>query len=139
MYITSNFTMEELVASNTAKKKGIDNTPTKKDMQRLCVLALQVLQPLRNSYKKPIKISSGFRCQALNKAVGGVLTSQHLKGEAADINTGSISENKKIFNLAQKMIKEGKLTVGQLIDEKGYSWIHISLPNNKHKNQILHL
>lgn len=139
MYITNNFTMEELVASNTARKKGIDNTPTKQDMQRLCLLALQILQPLRDAYKKPIKISSGYRCQALNKAVGGVSTSQHLKGEAADINTGSISENKKVFNLAQKMIKEGKLNVGQLIDEKGYSWVHISLPDSKHKNQILHL
>ena len=138
MYITSNFTIEELVASNTARKKGIDNTPSKDDMNRLCILALQVLQPLRDAYKKPIKISSGYRCPLLNKAVGGVPTSQHQRGEAADINNGK-AENKKIFNLAKKMIAEGKLNVGQLIDEKNYSWVHISLPNKKHKKQILHL
>lgn len=136
--ITKNFSMEELVASNTARMKGIDNTPDKEVEARLVQLAQQVLQPLRDSYGKPIKISSGYRCQALNKAIGGVSTSQHLKGEAVDINNGQI-ENKKLFLLASKMIKEGVIEVGQLIDEKGYKWLHISLPDNKHRNQILHL
>ena len=136
--ITKNFSMEELVASDTARMKGIDNTPDKEVEARLVQLAQQVLQPLRDSYGKPIKISSGYRCQALNKAIGGVSTSQHLKGEAVDINNGQI-ENKKLFLLASKMIKEGVITVGQLIDEKGYKWLHISLPDNKHRNQILHL
>ena len=136
--ITKNFSMEELVASNTARMKGIDNTPDKEVEARLVQLAQQVLQPLRDSYGKPIMISSGYRCQALNKAIGGVSTSQHLKGEAVDINNGQI-ENKKLFLLASKMIKEGVIEVGQLIDEKGYKWLHISLPDNKHRNQILHL
>ena len=136
--ITKNFSMEELVASDTARMKGIDNTPDKEVEARLIQLAQQVLQPLRNSYGKPIKISSGYRCKTLNKAIGGVSTSQHLKGEAVDINNGQ-SENKKLFLLASKMIKEGVITVGQLIDEKGYKWLHISLPDNKHRNQILHL
>ena len=136
--ITKNFSMEELVASNTARMKGIDNTPDKEVEARLVQLAQQVLQPLRDSYGKPIKISSGYRCQALNKAIGGVSTSQHLKGEAVDINNGQI-ENKQLFLLASKMIKEGVITVGQLIDEKGYKWLHISLPDIKHRNQILHL
>ena len=136
--ITKNFSMEELVASDTARMKGIDNTPDKEVEARLIQLAQQVLQPLRNSYGKPIQISSGYRCKALNKAIGGVSTSQHLKGEAVDINNGQ-SENKKLFLLASKMIKEGVITVGQLIDEKGYKWLHISLPDNKHRNQILHL
>lgn len=136
--ITKNFSMEELVTSNTARMKGIDNTPDKEVEARLVQLAQQVLQPLRDSYGKPIKISSGYRCQALNKAIGGVSTSQHLKGEAVDINNGQI-ENKKLFLLASKMIKEGVMEVGQLIDEKGYKWLHISLPDNKHRNQILHL
>ena len=136
--ITKNFSMEELVASNTARMKGIDNAPDKEVEARLVQLAQQVLQPLRNRYGKPIKISSGYRCQALNKAIGGVSTSQHLKGEAVDINNGQI-ENKKLFLLASKMIKEGVIEVGQLINEKGYKWLHISLPDNKHRNQILHL
>ena len=137
-YLTDNFTLEELVASATASKLKIDNTPSKDQAAKLCLLAYRILQPLRDKYGKPIRISSGFRCTALNKAVGGVPTSQHLKGEAADINNG-VAENKKIFKLVKQMIDEGKLEVGQLIDEKGYSWIHISLPDSKHRNQILHL
>ena len=137
-YLTDNFTKEELVASATAKRLKIDNTPSKEESEKLHLLASKILQPLRDAYRNPIRISSGFRCKALNKAVNGVPTSQHLKGEAADINNG-IPENRKIFELAQKMIKEGKIEVGQLINEKGYQWIHISLPDNKHRNQILHL
>lgn len=75
MNITANFTMEELVASATAKRLGIDNTPSKEEKESLCLLAYYILQPLRDRYGKPIRISSGFRCKALNKAVGGVPTS----------------------------------------------------------------
>ena len=137
-YLTDNFTKEELVASATAKRLGIDNTPSKEESEKLHLLASKILQPLRDAYRNPIRISSGFRCKALNKAVNGVPTSQHLKGEAVDINNG-IPENRKIFELAQKMVKEGKIKVGQLINERGYQWIHISLPDDKHTNQILHL
>ena len=138
MNITLNFTREELVASATATRLKIDNTPSKDEEIKLSHLASFILQPLRDRYGKPIRISSGYRCKALNKAVNGVPTSQHLKGEAADINNG-VAENKKIFHLAKQMIDEGQLEVGQLIDEKGFSWIHISLPDKKHRNQILHL
>ena len=75
MNITSNFTREELIASATAKRLGIDNTPSKDEEIKLCHLAYFILQPLRDRYGKPIRISSGFRCKALNKAVGGVPTS----------------------------------------------------------------
>ena len=138
MMITKNFSREELLASATAKRLKIDNTPTKEQEARLYLLAYQILQPLRDRYGKPIRVSSGFRCKALNKAVGGVPTSQHQKGEAADLNNG-VTENKKLFLLAKKMIAEGELKVGQLIDEKNYSWIHISLPDSTHNNQILPL
>ena len=137
-HLTDNFTKEELIASATASRLGIDNTPTKEAESKLYLLATTILQPLRDLYGKPIKVSSGYRCKALNKAVGGVTTSQHLKGEAADLNNG-VAENRKIFQLAKQMMDEGKIVVGQLIDERGYSWIHISLPDSKHRNQILHL
>lgn len=138
MRITQNFTMEELVVSATANRLKIDNTPSDEQAAQLCLLTIQILQPLRDRYGKPIKISSGYRCKEVNKVVGGSSTSQHLKGEAADIDNGA-TENKKLFNLAQQMIAEGELKVGQLIDEKNYRWIHISLPDSTHNNQILHL
>ena len=75
MRITQNFTMEELVASATANRLKIDNTPSDEQAARLCLLTIQILQPLRDRYGKPIKISSGYRCKEVNKVVGGSSTS----------------------------------------------------------------
>ena len=136
MYITNNFTLEELYKSNTASKLGINNVPNKDATNNLMILAVKILQPLREAYGKPITVTSGYRSLELNKAVKGSSTSQHLKGEAADLVTDN---NKKLFEVAKRLIDEGKIKVGQLIDEYNYKWIHISLPNNKHNNQILHL
>ena len=141
MKLTDNFTLEELIKSSTATKLNIDNNPTEEITSNLLELSTKILQPIRNVYGKPIVISSGYRCTKLNKAVGGVSTSQHVKGEAADIHTVSdtVQANKELFKLIEKMVKDGKIIVGQLIDEYNYNWIHVSLPNSKHKKQILHI
>lgn len=138
MNITDNFTLEELIESSTAKRLHIDNTPSEYIKNNLSKLARTILQPLRNEYHKKINIDSGYRCQKLNSIVKGVPSSQHTKGEAADINNG-IPENRHLFNIAKQMIEKGQIVVGQLIDERNGQWIHISLPDNKHKNQILYL
>lgn len=141
MKITNNFTLEELVHSSTAKRLGLDNTPNQQETDKLIKLAKEVLQPIRDAWKSPIVVNSAFRSETVNKAVGGSKTSQHKLGEAADITIGSKEQNKKLFNFILKMISSKKLNVGQLIDEYGYSWIHVSLPrtNGKPNNQILHL
>jgi uncharacterized protein YcbK (DUF882 family) len=128
------FTIKELCQSSTATQKGIDNTPNSEIVNNLTQLVDNILDPLRKEYGKPIKVNSGYRCDALNKAVGGSKTSYHRFGLAADITAGSKSENKKLFTLAQKL----NLPFDQLIDEKGYSWIHISF-STKPRKQILHL
>lgn len=136
MKITENFTYEELIESSIALKKKIDNTPTEEEKENLIRLTKEILQPIRTKYGKPITITSGFRCEKLNKAVGGVSTSQHRKGEAVDI----IGENnKELWDVIVSMVKSGEITVGQLINEKKLSWIHISLPTKKHKNKIFSL
>lgn len=133
MNLTKNFTIEEMVASSTAKARGINNTPSVDHIANLSRLAIKILQPVRDVYGKPMTITSGYRCPALNKAVGGVATSQHLYGEAADIK---VSDNKALFNIMKKMVLEGKIVVGQLLDENNGSWIHVSLPTEKHRNEI---
>lgn len=139
--ITANFTFDELIYSPTANRLGIDNTPDKETKEKLIRLAKEILQPIRNKWGSAIVVTSAYRCEALNKAVGGVKNSQHRLGEAADIKVGSKAQNKALFNLIQKMVSNGELKVGQLIDEYGYSWVHVSLPrtNGKPNNQILHL
>ena len=128
------FTIKELCKSSTAVQKKIDNSPNSEIINNLENLVKYVLDPLREQYGKPIHVNSGYRCDALNKAVGGSKTSQHRYGLAADITAGSKFENRRLFILAQKL----DLPFDQLIDEKGYSWIHISY-SEKPRKQILHL
>lgn len=83
--LTQNFTLREFTRSATAKRLGIDNTPSDTVIVNLMSLAQTVLQPLRDYIGEPLTINSGYRCPALNRAVGGVSNSQHMTGEAADI------------------------------------------------------
>ena len=97
------FTIDELIKSATAQRKGIKSQfkPSDEVKRSLTALAEKILDPLRAAYGKPIIVTSGYRCPALNKAVGGAASSQHVKGEAADIRSVSDlpSENKKLFDL----------------------------------------
>lgn len=128
------FTLDELTRSNTAIARGIDNTPTEEAKKNLIQLVDKILDPLRDMYGKPIYVNSGYRSEALNKAVGGSKTSGHLLGTAADIDTGTKAGNKVLFDLIKH-----NFTFDQLIDEKDYSWIHIDFNPKRLRNQILHL
>ena len=87
MQLTEHFTLEEFTFSSTAKARGIDNTvSSQRVIENLRTLCEQVLEPLRSYANQPITISSGYRCKALNKVVGGARNSQHMTGEAADIH-----------------------------------------------------
>lgn len=124
--ITMHFTVEEMYASQTATSLGIDNKPSVQQMINLVYLCAYVLEPLRVAMNEPIKIGSGFRCQKLNKAVGGVYNSQHMKGQAADLCIdGDIQKGRKWFNYIRD-----HLPFDQLIWEKnqktGSCWVHVS-------------
>lgn len=101
----------------------------------------QLLEKIRTVYKKPIIVTSGYRCKKLNDAVGGSKTSQHMKGQAADIRSVSDTpqDNKDLFMTIMGMMIQKQIDVGQLIDEYNYNWIHISTPKLKVNNQIKHL
>ena len=129
------FTVGELCESSTAKAKGIKNIPDGMQVGRLKSLIEKVLDPLREAYGKPIYVNSGFRNDELNKEVGGVATSQHRRGEAADISAGLIKENEKLFNLIQEL----NLPFDQLINESNFSWVHVSYSQERQRRQILKL
>lgn len=128
------FTLKELTRSATAEEKGIDNTPTPEVEKNLTLLVENVLDPLRKLSGKPITVNSGYRCPELNKAVGGSKTSDHVKGFAADITGGSKEENERLFYLIKY-----NFNFKQLIDEKDFSWVHVSYDPSNLKNQILKL
>lgn len=126
------FSIKELTKSETATRLKIDNTPTAEVVDNLTALVDNVLDPLRELYGKPIHISSGYRCPRLNKAVGGVANSQHLTGQAADINQGSHEENRRLF-----IYLEEYCTFDQLLWENGGAWIHVSFrKDGKNRQQV---
>ena len=137
--VTMHFTIEELCASDTAKAKGIINKPNVQQMINLVYLAAYVLEPLRVAMDESIKISSGFRSEALNKAVGGAFNSQHKKGQAADLCIdGNIDKGKRWFNYIRQ-----HLPFDQLIwehDKSGTYWVHVSyvFPDfGKNRRQVI--
>lgn len=126
------FSIKELTKSETATRLKIDNTPTAEVIDNLTALVNNVLDPLRELYGKPIHISSGYRCPRLNKAVGGVANSQHLTGQAADINQGSHEENRRLF-----IYLEEYCTFDQLLWENGGAWVHVSFrKDGKNRQQV---
>lgn len=135
--ISKNFTLEELLASRTATKRGIKNIPTHAEVCALCALVHNVLQPLREAMNEPIKISSGYRCKELNDAVGGQWNSQHMRGEAADL---SIDGDKKKGRKWMEWIADN-CDFDQCIwehDASGTYWVHVSyLADGKNRRQVI--
>ncbi|MFI3263340.1 MAG: D-Ala-D-Ala carboxypeptidase family metallohydrolase [Rikenellaceae bacterium] len=129
------FTIKELSRSNVAAKQGIDNTPIGEIKDNLEVMINKLLDPVRVKWGSPITVNSGYRSLELNKAVGGVATSQHTKGQAVDITAGSPAKNKELFDI---IIASG-FEFDQLIDERNYTWLHLSYKNGNCRNQVLHL
>ncbi|MFN7929878.1 MAG: D-Ala-D-Ala carboxypeptidase family metallohydrolase [Blastocatellia bacterium] len=125
MQLGKYFTLEEFTISQTAIRRGIDNTPTPEVFANLEALTLNLLDPLRERLGHPIVVSSGYRSPALNQAVGGASrngkpTSQHCFGEAADITCPAIGQ-KQLFDY----LRHSELPFDQLIDEFG-QWVHVS-------------
>ena len=118
------FTIKELSHSETANRKGIDNTPTGDVVVSMTTLINECLDPVRELYGKAITVTSGFRCPMLNKAVGGVNSSQHVKGEAADLVGINDDETRKIFETAKAFGQFDQLLYEK--NSKGNIWVHIS-------------
>lgn len=122
------FSIEELLRSDTANRLGIDNEPTYAQMLSLKRLIDNVLDPVRELYGKPIYVNSGFRCAALNKKVGGVSSSQHCKGEAADLDTRKgQAENLRLFTMIQRSSIDFDQLINEDSDHDGRpNWVHVS-------------
>ena len=135
--ISKNFRLEELLASDTAKARGIKNVPTNAEVCALCALVFNVLQPLRDAMQEPIKIGSGYRCPALNKAVGGVWNSQHVKGEAVDLCIdGDKAKGKRWFDWIKKHCQFDQIIWEH--NSKGNYWVHVSYrADGQNRRQVI--
>lgn len=131
MKLSSNFKLEEFLFSQTAIRRGIDNTPTEEHKNNMIALCQNVLQPVREIIDVPVRVSSGYRSEALNEAIGGSTRSQHSKGEAADINAVGWSA----YDLCC-FIRDMDYPYDQLIYEG--TWVHVSHKRNGvQRKQIL--
>ena len=134
MRLSKNFVLSEITRSNTANRLGIDNEPTKKDLENIQRLITNILQPMRDALG-PIRISSGYRNKELNVAIGGSSRSQHCKGEALDIQFWKDGQmcNKEIYD----WIIDNAIEFDQMINEFDFSWIHISLKKANNRREVL--
>lgn len=132
MRISKHISIDEATLSPTALRLGIDNTPNDEVLENMKLVAERCFEPIRQWYGKPIKVNSFYRCDALNRAVKGSATSQHVQGKAIDISTGTKAGNKLIYDWAKE-----NLIFDQLINEYDYSWVHISYNKNNNRNQTL--
>ena len=134
MNLSRFFTLEELTFSGTAQAENIPNQPTPTEVESLRALCTAVLDPLRESIGQPIKVNSGYRGPALNKRIKGATKSQHLVGQAADIQCPGMT----VVDLFKTVIRM-KLPYDQIIYEvKGPSkWVHVSHDPAGNKGEIL--
>lgn len=129
MQISKNFTLKELTHSDTAIRLSIKNEPDTKCIGNLVLLSRMCLQPIRDHFRSPVRVSSGFRCKKLNKVIGGSLTSQHIEGKAADITVPTVYVG-ELFNWCRY-----NLEYDQLILEFN-NWVHISY-SEKNRMEVL--
>ena len=134
MKLSKNFTLEELIRSNTAERMGIDNVPKdEKVIENLRNLCLEVLQPLRDYVGAPVHINSGYRCKALNEAVGGVKNSQHCLGEACDIRLASSKQGREWATWIEDNCRFDQMLLEK--NKNGAVWLHVSCKMDTEANR----
>jgi hypothetical protein len=143
MNISKHITIGEATHSDTAIRKGIANIPDEKTIERMKLVAGSVFEPLRTyiSMKRgkdtPIKITSFYRCEELNKAIGGSASSQHCLGEAMDIEAGYADFNNKDLFMAIRDKSAFDQLIWEMGDDKQPAWVHVSYRKEGNRKQVL--
>jgi zinc D-Ala-D-Ala carboxypeptidase len=138
MKLTENFSLNELTKSQTAERKGIDNTPSAEHQDNLKSLCEMILQPIRDHFGQVVSVSSGYRSQELCVAIGSSTQSQHAKGQASDFEIFGIS-NKELADYIDQNLDYDQLILeywkGE--DEPNSGWVHCSYTNGNNRKQYL--
>jgi zinc D-Ala-D-Ala carboxypeptidase len=138
MNLTKNFTLHEMTKSETALRKGLDNTPGETEIANLKLLCEKVLQPVRDHFGKGVKVNSGYRSPEVNSSVGGSRTSDHCQGQASDIEIPGVANPELAEwirdNLEYRQLILEFYTPGGPPDG---GWVHVSYDPNDLKKQDL--
>lgn len=133
--LSEHFTLREMCLSGTAISKGIANVPDERTVARLKALCVNVLEPLRRRFGV-LRVTSGYRCPALNEAVGGARHSQHLRGEAADLHVSSMEVGRKMYDFIRRNTGFDQLIMEHSISS-GATWIHVSYSEARPRGQAI--
>jgi zinc D-Ala-D-Ala carboxypeptidase len=138
MKLTENFSLNELTKSQTAERKGIDNTPSTEHQENLKSLCEMILQPIRDHFGQVVSVSSGYRSPELCVAIGSSTQSQHAKGQASDFEIFGVS-NKELADYIDQNLDYDQLILeywkGE--DEPNSGWVHCSYTNGNNRKQYL--
>ena len=137
MLLTENFTLDELTKSQEAIRLGINNEPNDEQISNLILLCKNILQPVRNHFKKVVSISSGFRSPLLCKAIGSSIRSQHTKGQAADFEIFGIHNRDVSDWIVQNLDYDQCILEFWNPDEPNSGWIHCSYNDEGNRKQYL--
>lgn len=135
MQLSEHFTLSEMTRSDTAERNHIDNTPSQEVIDNLRALCRNVLEPARVAYGQPIYITSGYRCPALNAKVGGQPTSQHLRGEAADLQVKGVRNLRRLYNAIRDHGVFDQLLYET--NKAGAKWVHVSYASYGNRRQAI--
>ncbi len=138
MKLTPHFTLDEMVKSQTALRLGLDNTPDTDEMKSLLALCENVLEPVRIHWAKPVVVNSGFRALRVNRAIGSRDSSQHAKGEAADIEIPGI-DNLVLYYWIAEELDFDQLILEFYNGEPSSGWVHVSYVGLENRNQTLRI
>ncbi len=130
------FGLNEFVRSDTAREFGLDNMPGESAIMALELLVARVLDPLREWWGGQVRVTSGYRSEAVNRLVGGVASSQHRLGEAADITVGTAAGNRRIFDHIRHALPFDQL-IWEGGGEEGPAWVHVSYRAGRLRRQVV--
>ena len=137
MNLSENFSLLELTKSQTAERKGIDNTPSPTHQGSLKLLCMHVLQPVRSHFNRVVSVSSGYRSEELCVAIGSKITSQHAKGQAADFEIYGLP-NKELSDWINETLNYDQLILEYWKEENPNSgWVHCSYKSEGNRKQYL--
>ena len=137
MKLSENFSLVELTKSQTAERKGIDNTPSPEHQENLKSLCTHILQPVRDHFERVVSVSSGYRSPELCVAIGSKTTSQHAKGQAADFEIYGLSNGELAIWIHENLEYDQLILEYWKKEDPNAGWIHCSFDDRVNRKQYL--
>ena len=137
MNLSDNFSLLELTKSQTAERKGIDNTPSPEHQENLKLLCTHILQPVRDHFERVVSVSSGYRSPELCTAIGSKITSQHAKGQAADFEIYGLSNRELSIWIHENLEYDQLILEYWKKEDPSSGWVHCSFDDRVNRKQYL--